>query len=182
MGWFDETLVILKEEQERNHFLKTFHEKLNALAVTLDIDDDEFICFNDTRNEEEKDLVDLSQDLKTEDVLKTLCQWPGLGILSYRHPNFSHYVSINYHTWNDDQIKAFVIGFNGKEVAFGTKEEKSLELILQISNLVDYECVVGSIYDDVNIEFSRDLSDILKHISQTEFKRIDKRKHTTNII
>lgn len=182
MGWFDQTLIILNEEQERNHFLASFHMNLASLNLKLDIGDDDFICYNDTRSGEEKDCENLSERMNSEDVLKLLSEWSGLGILSYRHPNFSHCVTIDYLTWNDNQVQALVIGFNGKEVGFGSKEEKSLELIHQISELVAFKCVVGNIYDDVSIDFNRDLSDILEYIRQTKFNRIDKQNNTTNTI
>lgn len=180
MGWFDVTFIILKDAQERKSFLTTFHTKLAKLNVHLDIDEGEFICYNDTRSGEEKEITDLSKDMSVEDVIDLLSEWPGLGILSYRHPDFSHYVTINYLTWDDKHIHGFTIGFNGKEVCLSPKQEKSIELINQLSELVDCKYVVGSIDDDPGIDFNDDLPEIVKYIEQTKFKKIDKRKYTTN--
>ena len=181
MGWFDVTLVLLEEPQERDQFLGSFNEKLASVNVKLDIDDYEFITYNDTRFGEEKEVTALNEGMNTKDVLELLSKWPALGLLSYRHPDFSHCVTINYLSWDDNLIYGFTIGFNGKEVGYGPKEERSLELINQISDLVDYNYVIGSIDDDVNIDFENDFSNVLKYIRSTKFGRIDKRKNTTNI-
>ncbi|KAB7531038.1 hypothetical protein F8C76_05945 [Flagellimonas olearia] len=148
-----------------------------SIDVKLDIEDGEFICYNDTRSGDEKEITDLYNGMKTEDVLRLLSQWPGLGILSYRHPSFSHYVTINYLTWDDNLINGFSIGFNGKEVCLDPKKKQSELLINKISQFVDYRFVVGNIYNV--IDTSNRLSRIVKYIEKTTFE-FDKRKNTTN--
>lgn len=181
MGWFDVTQVILEKAQDRNTFLSSFNNRLMSLDIKLDIEDGEFIGYNDTNSGEEKEITDLDDGMKTEDVLKLLSQWPGLGILSYRHPNFLHYITIDYLTWDDNLVYGFTIGFNGKEVCLDPKKKQSRLLINEISQLVDYRCVVGNI-DNVSstyINTSNKLSSILEYIEKTTFE-FDKRKNTTN--
>lgn len=181
MGWFDVTLVILEKAQNRNSFLSSFNEHLMTIDVKLDIEEGEFICYNDTQAGEEKEVTDLHNRMKTEDVLTLLSQWPGLGILSYRHPGFSHYITINYLTWDDNLIYGFTIGFNGKEVCLDPKKQQSRLLIDKICQLVNYRCAVGNIdnISDTYIDTSSELSSILKYIEKTTFE-LDKRKNTTN--
>jgi hypothetical protein len=122
-----------------------------------------------------KKTVDLNETMSIETIIEILSSAPGLGLLSYRHPNFNHIVSINYLSWDDNLIHGFSIGFNGKEVCLGQKKEDSLSLIHEISELVDYKYVIGSIYDDSNIRTEYELSSVLKYIEETTFSNIDKR-------
>lgn len=55
MGWFDVTLVLLKERQNSKSFLVNLHLKFEIIKLVLEIDDDEFIVFNDTQDEREKE-------------------------------------------------------------------------------------------------------------------------------
>lgn len=176
MSWFDETLVILNVVQKRKAFLTDFHSRLALLNVNLELNNDAFICFNDTRTGEEKEPINLSDNEHVANVIQTLAEWPALGILTYRHPNFSHEITIDYLTWDDVDIHAFTIGFNGKEVCFNPKKEKSIALINQISDSVDYKYAVGNIYGEIGINPNKDLSEILKYIEQTKFTNFDKRK------
>ncbi len=181
MGWFDVTLVILDKPQDRDSFLPLFNERLKSIDVKLCIEDGEFICYNNTRSGEEREITDLYNGMKTEDVLMLLAQWPGLGILCYHHPNFSHYITLDYLTWDDNLIYGFTIGFNGKEVCLDQKKNQSRLLIEEIIQLIDYKCVVGNIDNVSNtyINTSDELSSILGYIEKTTFE-FDKRKSTTN--
>jgi hypothetical protein len=180
MGWFDCTLIILREGQARQPFLTDFHEKLASININLDISADEFIVFSDSRTaeeKEEKEVAYLTENMSVQDALATLAAWPALGLLSYRHPNFSHYISISYISWDDVLIRSLSIAFNGKEVGFGKGLENSKLLIQEISQLLDYMYIVGDVEDVQEVDSANKLSDILHYIEQSKFSNIDMRRN-----
>lgn len=175
MGSFEESLVLLKEGQEPKPFISKLHQKLKDIDFILEIDDYEYIVFNDTRDEKEKEPISLKNSMSENEVIHELCSWKGLGLLSYRHPNFQFQVSINYVSWDDILINGFTISFYGKDVIFREKAKK--DLLLEIANLVDYKYVVGDIDNTSKtyIHLEQKLPKIINYIENHTFE-IDIRK------
>ena len=169
MSYFDTTLVLLKEGQIPKPFLKTLHEKLCDIGLNLEIDDEEFIVFNDTLNGEENEVFYLNHKMDLEQVLKHLSDWKGLGLLSYRHENFRFPVTIDFLTWDDNLLHGFTIGFNGKEVSLNKKVKE--ELIFEIIQFVEFKYVIGDISNVSNtyINLRQNLSEIINYIEKTNF-------------
>ncbi|AWH86487.1 hypothetical protein HYN59_15830 [Flavobacterium album] len=145
MGYFNVTLVLLRESRDPKIFLPDFHEKLKLIGVTPEINKYEYLVFNDSRDDDEKDPIELYETMTEATVLDMLCSWKGLGLLSYRHPDFSFPFSINYLSWDDVTLGGFDIGFYNKEFYnqdAGTKHEK---LIREIGTIADYKYIVGDI-------------------------------------
>ena len=170
MGWFDVTLVLLKERQNSKPFLVDLHRKLETIDFVLEINDEEFIVFNDTQDRREKETVHLTSSMSVNEVLGFLWTWSGLGLLSYRHPKVEFPITLNFHTWNDKLIDGFTIGFNGREVLSKKKEKE--QLIFDISGLVDYKYVVGDIgnVSDTYINLEQSLSAIIQYIESQKFE------------
>lgn len=167
MGWFDVTFVLLKEKQVPLSFLLDLHKKFSTIHLALEIDDDEFIVFNDTQNGSEKENIDLNNAMLHEEVIRLLCDWQGLGLLSYRHPAFNFPITLNYLTWDDTFLGGFTIGFNGHEVS--AKQNKKEQLIKAIISLVDYQFAIGDI-GDIYIGSGENLSEILRYIENQKFE------------
>ncbi|REC62502.1 hypothetical protein DRF65_10440 [Chryseobacterium pennae] len=170
MSNFDETLVLLKEKKDPKSFIIDFNEKLRSVDVLLEKDEDEIIVFNDTRHEEEKDYVELDESMTEEQVIDLICSWKALGLLLYRHPDFRLQIGINYLTWDDQSLHGFEISFSDKDLAFdGTDRQK--ELILKISQLIDYEYIVGDVgHASRNyISMEESLEKIKEHIMSNSF-------------
>ncbi|MCS4301036.1 hypothetical protein [Chryseobacterium sp. BIGb0232] len=170
MSNFDETLVLLKEKKDPKSFIMDFNEKLRSVDVLLEKDEDEIIVFNDTRHEEEKDYVELDESMTEEQVIDLICSWKALGLLSYRHPDFRLQIGINYLTWDDQSLHGFEISFSDKDLAFdGT--DRQTELILKISQLIDYEYIVGDVgHASRNyISMEESLEKIKEHIMSNSF-------------
>jgi len=72
-----------------------------------------------------------------------ICSWKGLGLVTYRHPDFRLEVDINYLTWDDKLLRGFVISFAGSDMVY--KQDIQKKLISEISEFVDYEYIVGDI-------------------------------------
>jgi len=108
--------------------------------------------------------------MEVEEVLRLLSEWPGLGLLSYRHPLFNFPVTINYHTWGDAGIDGFTISFNGKELL--SKEKIKEQLILDIISLVDYQYAVGDIgrQSSSYLDLAQSLSAIIESIEEGKFE------------
>ena len=172
MGWFDKALVIFKEAQDPKSFLLTFHEKLKSTKLQLEIDDYEFITYSDTRDNQEREFEDLDEGMTVEKVIDLLCDWPGLGLLGYRHEDFAHSISINYLTWDDHLMHGFSLGFFGKEFLSDQSREKRDQLIRSISELVDYRFVVGDVGDLSKNEINTrdELPAIIAFIEQRKFE------------
>lgn len=170
MGWFDVTLVLLKEGQNSELLLLNLHQKFETINLVLEIDDDEFIVFNDTQDGKEKEMVQLNSSMSVDKVLTLLCGWSGLGLLSYRHPKFEFPITLNFHTWDDKLIDGFTIGFNGHEVL--SKEKDKEQLIFDIIGLADYKYAVGDIgnISDTYINLEQSLSSIIKYIENQRFE------------
>ena len=170
MGWFDVTLVLLKEKQLPISFLVDLHRNFKTINLKLEIDDYEFIVFNDTRDDKENQNKDLNKSMQSDEVIKHLCDWPGLGLLSYRHPDFNFSVTINYLTWDDKSINGFSIGFNGHEAA--AKQINKFQLINDIAGLVNYQYTIGDIGDcsDNYIDLRENLSEVIRHIKNRKFE------------
>lgn len=151
MSSFDITLFLLKEKKEPKLFMIDFNEKLKSINVLLEKNDYEIIVFNDSRNEEEKEHMYLNESMSDEQIIDMVCSWKGLGLISYRHPDFSMPLSINYLTWDDKYLDGFSVGFASNDTIF--KEEQHEKLMTEISEFIDYEYVVGNIDSlDWNIE------------------------------
>lgn len=144
MSSFDTTLFLLKEKKEPKSFMIDFNEKLKSINVLLEKNDYEIITFNDSRNEEEKEHIDLNESMTDEEIIDLVCSWKGLGLISYRHPDFRMPLSINYLTWDDEYLYGFDVGFASNDTVF--KEEQHEKLMTKISEFVDYEYVVGDMY------------------------------------
>jgi hypothetical protein len=170
MSNFDETLILLKEKKEPKLFIMDFNEKLKSIDVVLEKDEYEIIVFNDTRNEEEKDYVELDESMTDEQVTDLICSWKGLGLLLYRHPDFRFQVGINYLTWDDQYLHGFEISFSDKDLTFeGTDKQK--ELILKISQFIHYEYIVGDVGNASRtyISMKESLEGIKEHIMNNSF-------------
>ncbi|MDX1958648.1 MAG: hypothetical protein SFU98_08755 [Leptospiraceae bacterium] len=124
MGWFDVSLVLLKERKIPKSYLLDLHRKFETISLDLEIDNEEFIIFNFTRDEKEKEIRYLNHSMSVNDVIGALCEWSGLGLLSYRHPKFNFPITICYRTWDDKLLDGFTIGFNGHE-GFSKRKEKN---------------------------------------------------------
>ncbi len=170
MGWFDEYLVLLKERQTPKSFIIDLHKKFETINLNLIIDDQEFIVFSDTRDQKEKDIFDLTNSTTEEEVVDLLCEWPALGLLGYKHPKFSSSVAIIYHTWDDNLIDGFSISFNGHEAS--VKEKETKQLVIAISNLVDYRYIVGDIgkVSSTYVDLDQDLSAVINYIENQKFE------------
>lgn len=175
MGWSDITLVLLNERQMPKSFLRDLHNKFEEINLVLEIDNYEFIVFNDTQDEKIKDPINLNNSMSVDEVISLICDWPGLGLLNYTHPKFKFSISINYRSWDDKLVDGFTIGFNGHEMIY--KEKIKEQLILDIINLVHYKYVVGNIDNISNtyIDVRESLSLIIKQIENQKFE-IDIRK------
>lgn len=164
MSFFSVTLLLFREKQTPASFLTALHRKLESISLAPDIDDQEFIVFNDTRSGQEKEHVDLHSSMQVQEVIDLLCSWPGLGLLSYRHPDFSFPITLNYHTWDDEHLQGITIGFNGHEAS--SNMQKKDQLVAQVMQLVEYQYVV----DDIDhssctyIDLSEDLATIIRTI------------------
>ena len=174
MGWFDISLILLKEKQDPRSFLLEIDRKLKAISVLLEVDDSDIIVFNDTRDEKENDVFDLNQTMSAKDIYGKVCDWPGLGLLSYRHPDFSFPITINYHSWDDHLLDGFTIGFNGHEVI--NKSVQKAALIIAIGNLFESKFIVGDIGNASGnyIDLDQTLKEVLSYIEQHKFE-IDQR-------
>lgn len=145
MGYFNTTLVLLKKTETPEVFLLNFHEKLKAIGVILQKSNDEIIVFNDSCSGQEKEPFQLNESLSDIDIIHKMTEWKSLGLLSYRHPNFNFAFTINYLTWDDTFIYGFDIGFYSKEFKTTLDTIKHRDFITQISNVIDYEFIVGDI-------------------------------------
>lgn len=175
MGWFDVTFVMLKERQIPKPFLLNLHKKFEEIGLVLEIEDDELIVFNDTQIGQENEPFYLNNLMSLEQVLDHLCNWPGLGLLSYRHSNFRLPVTIDFRTWDDNLLDGFTVGFSGREAVLNEKLKK--ELISDITKFVDFKFVVGDISNVsstyINLELG--LPEILEYIGKSKFE-LDIRK------
>jgi hypothetical protein len=145
MGYFDTTLFLFKEEKQALSFLPNFHQQLVSLNITPELEEGTIIVFNDLRSGEEMDYIELESDISESELLQLLCSWKGLGLLSYRHPDFSFPFSINYLSWDDSRIQGFDIGFYSGEFKNSESSEKQQKMIKSIMELDDFEAVVGDI-------------------------------------
>lgn len=174
MSYFNGTLVLLKEKKEPKSFMLDLNEKLKSINVLLPKSDYEIIVFNDSRNEEEKDYIELDVSMTDEDVIDLVCSWKSLGTLGYRHPDFNFELGINYLTWDDKNVYGFKIFFARKDTMF--EDNRHEKLISKISEFVDYEYVVGDINEESEnyIQMEESLEEIKEHILKNSFE-IDSR-------
>ncbi|BAP32486.1 ATP-dependent DNA helicase RecQ [Chryseobacterium sp. StRB126] len=170
MSYFDETLILLKEKKDPKSFMMEFNEKLRSIDVLLRRYGSVVVIFHDTRNEEEKEYIELDEPVIDEYVIDLLCSWKGLGFLSYRHPDFKLGLGISYLTWDDEHIDGLLISFAGKDVMF-EGADKQKELILKISQCIDYEYIVGDVGDtsEKYISMEGSLEKIKEHIMNNSF-------------
>jgi len=148
MASYNETFILLKKPIDPKAFLLGFHQKLKALSCVLEKDDSNFISFNDARNGEEKEILYLNETMSDSEIIEELYSWKALGCLSFRHPDFSFELTIDYRTWDDKNLYGFNIAFNNKDVL--RNREKHRLFIFEISNAIDYKYIVGDIYPDSN--------------------------------
>lgn len=170
MSSFDETLVLLKEKKDPRSFMIDFNEKLRSIDVLLGRHGSVVVIFHDTQNEEEKEYIELDEPVVDEDVIGLICSWKGLGFLSYRHPDFKLGLGISYLTWDDEHVDGLLISFSNKDLYFeGLDKQK--ELILKISQWIDYEYIVGDIGNTSGnyIRMEESLEKIKEHIMNNSF-------------
>ncbi len=174
MSYYNGTLTLLKEKKEPKSFILDFNDNLKSIDVLLQKSDYEIIVFNDSRNEEEKEPIELDESMTDEYVIDLLCSWKGLGLLTYRHPDFKFEMHINYLTWDDEYIYGVKVSFAGNDLVYGGDKQK--ELIFKISEFIDYEYVVGDINENSQnyIDMEESLDEIKEHILKNSFK-IDSR-------
>ncbi|MEJ5102690.1 hypothetical protein [Chryseobacterium sp. MYb328] len=174
MSSFDETLVLLKEKKDPKLFIMDFNEKLKSIDVLLGRHRSVVVIFHDTQTEEEKEYIELDEPVADEYVIDLLCSWKGLGFLSYRHPDFELGLGISYLTWDDEHIYGFLISFAGNDVMFeGAVKQK--ELILKISQLIDYEYIVGDVSDTFRKNITEENLDTIKNLILHNSFTIDSR-------
>lgn len=175
MGYYSGTLVLLKEKKEPKSFILDFNEQLKSINVLLQKSDYEIVVFNDSRNEEEKDYIELDVSMTDEEVIDLVCSWKGLGVFGYRHPDFKFELNINYLTWDDRYLYGFMVSFSDKDMVYGG-DDKQKELIYKISEYIEFEYIVGDI-NEVSQEYismEKSLEDIKEHILKNSFE-IDSR-------
>ncbi|WP_300686885.1 hypothetical protein [Chryseobacterium sp.] len=175
MSYYNGTLILLKEKKEPKSFILNFNENLKSIDVVLQKSDYEIIVFNDSRKEEEKEPIELDESMTDEDVIDLLCSWTGLGVLSYRHPDFKFELGIDYLSWDDKYIYGFKVSFADNDLVY-KGYNKQRELISKISEFIDYEYIVGDINEDSQnyISMEESLDEIKEHILKNSFK-IDSR-------
>lgn len=78
MSSFDMTFFLLKEKKKPKSFMIDFNEKLKSINVLLEKNDYEIIVFNDSRDEEEKEHIDLNESMTDEEIIDLVCSWKGL--------------------------------------------------------------------------------------------------------
>ena len=83
MGYFDCTLFLFKSKKEPQSFLHKFHNQLNSLNMEPELEEGSLIVFNDLRNGAEKDYLEITQSISSDELLELLCSWKGLGLLSF---------------------------------------------------------------------------------------------------
>ncbi|MFZ4929420.1 hypothetical protein [Chryseobacterium sp. Mn2064] len=170
MSNFDETFILLKEEQKPLPFITNLNKKLKTIHVLLQKSDYELVAFNDTRDEEEKEPIWLDESMTDEEVIDLICSWKGLGMLTYRNPDFLFDIGVAFMTWNDEHIQGIMISFAEKDTVF-EREVKHRELIVKISQFLDCEYVVGDIGNTSRsyISMEESLDKIKEHISKSSF-------------
>ncbi|MGH1517946.1 hypothetical protein [Chryseobacterium sp. JK1] len=170
MSNFDETFILLKEEKEPLPFIVNLNEKLKTIQVVLQKSDYELVAFNDTRDEEEKESIWLDESMTDEDVIDLVCSWKGLGMLTYRHPDFLLDFGVAFMTWDDEHIQGVMISFAERDTAF-EREVKHRELIVKISQFLEYEYVVGDVGNTSRsyISMEESLDKIKEHILNSSF-------------
>jgi hypothetical protein len=176
MSSFNVTLLLLEEKKEPKSFILDFNEKLKSIDVLLQKSDYEIIAFNDSRDKEEKEPVGLDESMADEYIIDLVCSWKGLGLLSYRHPDFKFELGINYLTWDDKHIYGFEISFADKDLV-GDRCVKHKELVYKIAEFIEYKYIVGDVDRSSKNYISREesLNKIKEFILNNSFE-IDIRK------
>ncbi|MFC3158687.1 hypothetical protein [Chryseobacterium arachidis] len=174
MSYFNGTLILLKDKKDPKLFMLDFNENLKSIDVLFQKSNYETIIFNDSRNEEEKEPIELNKSMTHEHIINLVCSWKGLGLLTYRHQDFEYEVWINYLTWDDEYIYGFVLFFAPKDTIY--EDNRHEKLIFKISEFVDYKYVVGDINEESKnyISMEEDLDEIEEHILKSSFE-IDSR-------
>jgi len=171
MGSYNTTLVLFKEKQDPKTFLSDFHKKIKDINVVLEKSDYQRIVFNDKRNEEEHEPIELYKLMTDEDIIDLLCSWGGLGLLSYRQNDIELALSINYVSWDDKFIEGIEVTFNRSYQNYINKNKIKDDVIIKIANCIDYKLVVGSIGDSED-EFRTDL-DLEYNLEYIKNKKFD---------
>lgn len=175
MSYFNGTFILLKEKKDPKSFILAFNEHLKSIDVLLQKSDYEIIVFNDSREEEEKEYIELDNSMANEEVVDLLCSWKGLGLLTYRHPDFQFEIWINYFTWDDEYVNGFKVSFADNDLIYGGDKQK--EFLVKITESIDYEYVVGDVNENSEnyISMEESLDKIREHIVKNSFK-IDSRR------
>lgn len=170
MGGYNTTLILFKEKQDPRTFLFDFHRKIKDINITLEKDNYHRIIFNDKRDGEEREPIELDKSMTDENILDLICSWGGLGMLSYRHNDIEFALSINYVSWDDQFVEGIEVSFKASHQNYINKNKIKNNVIIKISNCIDYKLVVGSIGNSED-EFRTDsgLANIFDYIEGKAF-------------
>lgn len=176
MGYFHQTLILFESPQDRIRWLPPFQEALRRISVVPEETD--IVVLNDMRNGKEKEPVVTAEYMLPEVALAHVMEWPGLGLLPYRHPYFNYEIGINYLTWNDREVDGMAVSFSGKDLKTPDRWQRQRALIEEIAHLTDYRYVVGDIGNaaEIHLDFEQSKSEIEAIIRQSTFE-IDLRKN-----
>jgi len=170
MGNFNKTLILLKKNENAKKFLVDFHEKLLKINISLKKDFG-VVIFNDKRNEEENEHIELEGFKTDEEIIDFLCSWEGLGLLSYKNINIEFPFHINYISWDDEYLQGIEISYLSSAENYSNRNNIKNNVILKIIELVDFKVVVGSIGDSED-DFRTDL-DLEYNLKYIENKKFD---------
>ncbi|WP_343664443.1 hypothetical protein [Chryseobacterium mucoviscidosis] len=170
MGSYNSTLILFKEKQDPKTFLSDFHKKLKEINILIEKNYYQRVIFNDKRNEEEHEPIELDRSMTDEDIIDLVCSWGGFGLLSYRHDDIEFTLSINYVSWDDEFIEGIEVFYNASHQNYINKNEIKNDIIIKLVNCTDYKLVVGSIGDsEDDFRTDLDLEYNLKYIKNKKF-------------
>ena len=170
MGNFNKTFILLKGDENPKEFLVDFHEKLLRINISLNKDWG-VVIFNDKRNDEEKEPIELERFKTDKEIVDSLCSWDGLGLLPYRHINIEFPFHINYISWDDKHLQGIEISYELSAENYINRNDIKNNFILKIIELIGYKLVVGSIGDSED-DFRTDL-DLEYNLKFIENKKFD---------
>lgn len=171
MSYYNSTLILFKEKQDPKTFLSDFHKKLKEINILLEKYYYQQVIFNDKRNEEEHEPIELDRSMTDEDIIDLVCSWGGFGLLSYRHNDIEFTLSINYVSWDNQFIEGIEVSFNASHQNYINKNKIKDNVIIKIANYIDYKLVVGGIGDSED-DFRTDL-DLEYNLKYIENKKFD---------
>lgn len=169
MGNFNNTLIVLKNDNNAKDFLMDFHRKLFKLNISLEKDWG-FVVFNDKRNDEEKEPFELNDFNTDEEIIDFLCSWEGLGLLSYRHIDIEFPFHINYISWDDKCLQGIEISYKFSHENYINRNSIKNNVILKIIEFIDFKLVAGGVGDsEDDFRVDLDLEYNLKYIENKKF-------------